>query len=313
MKKAFLAAAALLVLLSVPASAADVDMSYSGVIDSYTGLPAGQFAVPEGVERVQLSSSSYYDFTARRFIYTFSSGMEVSSTAANGMVTTGPVSVTLSAGAVGRLYRDGEALEETDYSALQTPGSYVLSVNTNAGVTAEPLQFTIVGDVTGALEQYTLPAGFVFTDARRDGTAIEFDAGQAALTEEGKYELTYVCEGTGVSYALNTEIDHTPPVLALSGVADGVAKGPVDISDLEPGTTIRIELDGRDVGYATELTQSGSYHLWLRDKAGNTAEYQFRIQVYMNTSAFFAVILAAAVILGLIIFIVYSRNKLRVR
>lgn len=312
-KKAFLAAAALFALLSVDALAADVDMDYSGAIDSYTGLPVGQFALPEGVERVQLDSASYYDFTAHRFVYTFSSGMEVSSTAPNGIVTNGPVSVELSTGAVGKLYRDGAPVSETGFTDLRTPGSYVLSVNTNSGVTAEPLQFTIVDSVTGLFDSYTLPDGFAITDAQRDGTPIVFGVQQVDFSEEGSYELSYFCESTGISYSFRTQIDHTPPTLALAEVTDGEAKGPVDISDLEAGAAVRIELDGKDIGYATELTQSGNYHLWLQDKAGNTTEYQFRILVYMNTSAIFAVILAMAVILGLIVFLVYSRKKLRVR
>ena len=58
MKKVILIVLMLLVLLPVSAAAVDIDMNYTGLLDSYTGLPVGQSAVPEGVDRVWLNNET---------------------------------------------------------------------------------------------------------------------------------------------------------------------------------------------------------------------------------------------------------------
>lgn len=312
-KKVILIVLLLLIALPVSAAAAEVDMNYTGILDSYTGLPVGQNAVPEDVERVWLNNDTFYDFTTNRFIYELFSGTELSSTVADGMITTGPVSLELSSGGSGRLYRNGEVLDTSDYTDLTEPGKYVMSINSNTGVTVEPLCFTIVGSETNLPEEYVLPEGFSFTEVLRDDALVEYSAGAVSLAEEGSYRMTYVCRNTGVTYGLETKIDRTPPVLELAEVVDGEAKGPVSLYDLEPNTSLRIERDGKELGFTQELNESGDYHIWLQDAAGNSTEYQFRIRLYLNVNAIVFVILILALILFLIFYLVYSRKKLRVR
>ena len=303
----------LLALLSVNAAAVEVDMEYNGIIDSYTGLPVGQTGIPEGVDRVWINNELFYDVPTNRFVYELFSGTELFTTVVDGMITTGPVSLELSSGATGRLYRDGEMLDMTEYKDLTTPGNYVLSVNSNTGVTIEPVSFTIVGNVTCVPENYVIPEGFFFVEALRDNAAIDYAERQVSLAEEGSYQLTYECRNTGMQYGLETRIDRTPPVLELAGVEDGVAKGPVTLYDLEQDTSLLIERDGRKLGFTQELTESGNYHLWLQDPAGNSTDYQFRIQLYMNVNAIVFVVLILVLIALLIFYLIYSRRKLRVR
>lgn len=313
MKKVILIVLLLLTALPVSAAAAEVDMNYTGILDSYTGLPAGQNAVPEDAERVWLNNNTFYDFTTNRFIYELSSGTELSSTVADGMITNGPVSLELSGGSSGRLYRNGTALDTSDYTDLTEPGKYVVSINSNTGVTVEPLCFTIVGSETCMPEEYVLPEGFSFTEVLRDDALIEYSAGQVRLAEEGSYRMSYVCRSTGLLYGLKTKVDRTPPVLELAEVVDGEARGPVTLYDLEPNTSLRIERDGRELNFTQELNESGNYHIWLRDAAGNSTEYQFRIRIYLNVNAIVFVVLILALILLMIIYLVYSRKKLRIR
>lgn len=303
----------LLALLSVNAAAVEVDMEYNGIIDSYTGLPVGQPGIPEGVDRVWINSELFYDVTTNRFVYELFSGTELFTTVVDGMITTGPVSMELSNGATGRLYRNGELLDMTEYKDLTTPGNYVLSVNSNTGVTIEPVSFTIVGSVTCVPEEYVIPEGFVFVEALRNNEAIEYSDRQVNLTDEGIYRLTYECRNTGLQYGLETEIDRTPPVLELAGVEDGVAKGPVTLYDLEQGASLLIERDGKTLGFTQELTESGNYHLWLQDPAGNSTDYQFKIQIYLNINAIVFVVLILVLIGFLVFYLIYSRRKLRVR
>ena len=303
----------LIVLLSVNAAATEVDMGYNGVIDSLTGLPVGQPGIPEGVDRVWIKNDLFYDAATNRFVYELFSGIELYTTVVKGMITTGPVSLELSNGATGRLYRNGELLDIAECKDLTMPGKYVLSVNSNTGVSIEPLSFTIVGSVTCVPEEYVLPEGFVFVEALRNDEAIDFSERKVNLADEGIYRLTYECRNTGLQYGLETEIDRTPPVLELPGVENGVAKGVVTLYDLEQGTSLLIERDGREIGYTQELTESGKYHLWLQDPAGNSTDYQFRIQIYLNVNAIVFVVMILALIVFLVFYLIYSRRKFRVR
>ena len=312
-KKVFLIILLLFALLTVNAAAVEVDMEYNGILDSYTGLPVGQPGIPEGVDRVWINDQLFYDVTTNRFVYELFSGTELFTTVVDGMITTGPVSMELSNGATGRLYRNGEMLDLAEYKDLTTPGKYVLSVNSNTGVTIEPVSFTIVGNVTCVPEKYVLPEGFVFVEALRNNGAIDYSERKVDLTDEGIYRLTYECRNTGLQYGLETEIDRTPPVLELAGVEDGVAKGPVTLYDLEQGASLLIERDGREVGFTQELTESGTYHLWLQDPAGNSTDYQFKIQIYLNINAIVFVVLILVLIALLVFYLIYSRRKLRVR
>ena len=62
-----------------------------------------------------------------------------------------------------------------------------------------------------------------------------------------------------------------------------------------------------------ELTESGNYHLWLQDPAGNSTDYQFKIQIYLNINAIVFVVLILVLIALLVFYLIYSRRKLRVR
>lgn len=293
-------------LWALPAAA--VDIEYSGVVDSYSGEAAEGSAFVD-VDRIPLGDC-VFDRENRRFVYTVTGG-EISSSVVSGMVVTDPVTIEVPGGMDVRLYRDGNAIS-ANLASITQPGSYVLAVQDGTRQ-LEPLRFTIVGEVTGAVESYNMPDYFTVTEVLLENQPMAYTTASAPMSEEGLYRIRYSCPRTGFSYELNTIVDHTPPVLALEAVKDGVAKGPVDLSDLEPGAAMLIRQDGQTIANTLTLSESGSYTVIVQDEAGNTATYHFRIQIYFNSSSwgFFGAL--AVFILGLAGYVLVSRRRLRIR
>lgn len=301
----------LLFLLMVPA-AAEVDVNYAGRIDNFTGEPYDETATQVYSERVLINNETIYDRTNHMFVYS-ENGKEVYSNVATGITTTDAVKLILPEGMLYTLYKDGTPITDVDVTYITAPGAYVLSESMSGGDNAEVLRFTIVNTVTGKLESFRVPSGFVLSSVALDGAQISHENNSVSLEKEGKYTINYRCPGAELVYSTSFIVDHTPPTLALNEVEDGIARGPVDISDLEEGAKIGIWLNGEQVPYAEELTGSGVYRIVVNDEAGNQSDYQFTIQVYFNISALF-LFLALFILLALVGgYVLYSRKHLRVR
>lgn len=314
MKKTFRLTIVLLLLLSLilPAYATEVDMDYNGELNSFSGQPLDAIGGEGGAEQVVVSDSSYYNQVSNMFVYKASNDAEILSSVADGMVTTEPVKFDVPAGIATELFRNGQTVDQADLSNISEPGNYVLSIKNSAQAT-QSVRFTIVNATTGALNEYVMPEGFVVKSVLRDGQSVNATTRRVDLQEEGVYTIVYACQATGMSYQLDIAVDHTAPTLALEAVKNDVAKGPVDISDLEEGATVLIQLNGDTINYRDKLTQSGSYVVTVQDQAGNKTTYKFVIQVYLNISslAFFAV--ATVVVVGVTVYLIRKRKHLRVR
>lgn len=311
----------LVMLLLLPAAAlADVTISE---LDPFTGLPLdeaeeeteGEISVPDVETVIWVSAGQYYDLEKRAFAVDLSVVLPAMlySSVCDGMVTTDTVSITIPSGTNAILYRNGTQIEAPDFSRIEEPGSYVVSISGSSARSIEPLTFTIVPKLTGKLDFVTMPQGFVITSVTKDGTAVNYLPMEADLAEEGEYSIHYICEATGLPYHLDLTIDHTPPELKLEAVQDGVAKGPVDISDIEEDARISITLNGVQIDYSETLKTSGVYSIYLEDAAGNSNHYDFTIMIYLNLSAYIFIFVFVLVIAALVTYLVISRKKLRVR
>lgn len=262
-------------------------------------------------DQTAITDAVIYDSAKQRYIYITDLG-RVEATVMDGMIVTGTVSLAAETGMPVSLYKDGERLEQSDMTELADSGYYVLQYSGNDGIPQTILEFTIVPELTGMINRYSLPAGFTVTNASYNGEALPAST-EVSMEKEGSYRITYECKRTGVLYELDVDIDHTPPVLKLAAVEDGVARGPVDISDLEPGASVYMTLDGSRYNYREQLTRSGKYEIWVYDAAGNVSKYDFTIMVYLDAGgyAFFAVFLL--LILGVAAYMMIEKKRLRVR
>ena len=141
----------------------------------------------------------------------------------------------------------------------------------------------------------------------------QWDRSKVNMLEDGSYRVQYECPKSGLSYTLQTIVDHTPPKLALENVVNGLAKGPVDTSDLEEDCKIGITLNGGRMSYRGELTQSGDYEIILQDEAGNRTHYSFSILVYLDANSWIFFGLVVLAVAGTGVYLYLERKRMRVR
>jgi len=302
-------------MLPVTAFAASKnDAYYSGVLDvTYEDSNGSLDGDNESSTRKAITGDVSYD-TSSGFYYFYASDVNspFSASVCNGMITKDSVTLNIPNGIVATLYRNGEEVSG-DITKITRVGKYVLQYRNNLGGAENLLEFIIVGDNTGIINDFTPPDGFYVFSVTLDETPLT-PYSTVSLTEEGKYVIKYRCDKIDKEYTLNMNIDHTPPTLALSNVVDGKVWGPVDVSDLEDGATLTVIRDGEIEDYSDGvLSKSGNYKLIVTDSASNSTEYEFTIMIYFNSGSWFFVIAVLTVIAAVIAYILYSKKTLRVR
>jgi len=278
-------------------------------------LLASSFAFAEEA-LVYISENQYYDTSRNDFIILIEgdlNGQKLYSNVANDMITVSRVVLSCLGEENLSVYRDGNDVTSEGIDNITEPGSYLVNYKKNDGSVLQILNFTILNRISGKLDRFTVPAGFSMMSVTKDGAELPFSNSGTDLTEEGEYHIETMCLATNIIYSLNLVVDHTPPTLLLSNVQNGIAKGPVDISDIEEDCSIYITLDGQRMNYKEILDSSGTYHIYVMDEAGNFTEYNFRIAVYMNLSSILFFVLAIGGAVSLLIYLLRSRNKLQIR
>ena len=323
-KRTLTAATAIAALLLTQTPVFAVDLDYSGPVNSFTGEPTGMPDTTQNQDHIPVADGIYYDRATRKYIYNLggSAGAAISANIMDGMIVTDAVSIQVDRNLETELYRDGTLVEAVDLEELRDPGRYVLKARIAGNQPVRVMSFTVVGAATGLINSYPMPTGFIVTDATLTVTdetgaqapaAVQWDRSKVSMSENGTYRVQYQCARTGMNYTLQTTIDHTPPTLKLADVVNGLAKGPVDISDLEPGCRIGITLNGGKMSYRDELTLSGDYAIILMDPAGNLTNYSFTILPYLDANSWIFFGLVLAVVTGVAIYLYRERKNMRVR
>lgn len=286
------------------------------IIDSFTGEEVDSEA-QSSTPLIKLSDRAYYDTENGCYCYTLSTaGVTVTSSIMDGMLTQDEVAITIPDNLIFELYRNGELYGE-DFSFISEQGSYTLNYIKDGG-SEHVLSFRIIGKIVGDLYLYPMPAGFRVVEVFKDGERIATRREEADLTEEGSYEISYRSPTAELDYELRVTVDHTPPSFVLTGLKEGTARGPVQISELEAGVSLYVYLEGTPIRVKSEngvfeLTQSGRYTVLAIDEAGNETREQFTILIYLTAgSILFFLILAAGIVAG-IVYAIMARKRLRIR
>lgn len=272
--------------------------------DSAYGL-----ALAEG--QTALGSTVYYDSGTKHYVYITGIG-RVEATVMSGMIVTESVTVSADNSTSLIIYKDGERQTQGGTGTVEESGYYVVQYNDNDGSPQTVLEFTIVPELTGMIDHYSVPSVFRVTEASLDDSSLSLSS-EIDMEREGTYHIVYECERTQVAYTLDVRIDHTAPVLALEAVNNGIAKGPVDISDAEAGATVSITLDGKIYGTRDKLTESGDYVILIMDQAGNYSRYEFTIRIYLDGGAYASAGILLALVVGVIAYMAMERKRLKVR
>ena len=296
------------------------DVEYSGPLDPMTGLPA-EDPNGENASYVILQEGSFgYDKEHRCYVNEVGS-LSFTSNIPNGAVLSSgkrSVSFTIPGGLSAILYCDGEALTGADLANITEPGNYILEVAASNSSDGISFSFCILDETTNAVTEFDLPAGFDFEHIMLEEEMLTPDyINYTQLMEDGAYEIIWACEEIGQRYTTSFVLDTVAPTLELPEVTDGEAHSEVTLTDLEPGA--HIVLEEKKTGktetiiYAdTEIKDAGTYHLTVYDAAGNSTSYDFTIHVYLNLSAFAAIGLLLAGILGLWFYSRYIKKHPRV-
>lgn len=279
-------------------------------LDNFTGqtIVAGGKG---GANQYEISVLSNCVYDARTYQYTITVDREndlyVKSTAADGMFTNYAVLIETNITENLSLLRNGSLVEGADLSKLNQFGHYVLQYQGK-----KVLEFRIVEEYT-TLKSFAVPKGFRMVNVTVDGLPAEFDHDGVQMNAEGLYEVTYVCDATGVGYSFKTIVDRTAPVLKLSELDEhGRSGGPVDISDREPYSVIKVTIDGEEAAASDILKEKGSYVLTISDRAGNYNTYQFSIGLYFNGGSIAFALIWIAIICGVIVYVIVSAKRLKV-
>lgn len=303
-------------LNALPVYADEYD-TYSGELDPFTGEPmiqsSGIGEVSTLSNRKMITEKMYFDFSRGEFAYPVDNGMaEIYSNAADGMILTDPVKISIPEGYSVLVYRDGVLLDTAmEYKAR---GGYSVIVILN-GDQVEVFTFRIVGSRTGETTMYKMPPYFRVDSVMINGIEQSHTRSEVDMQQEGLYEISYRCERTDIRYSLRVTVDHTPPQIVFEGIDDdGKARGPVSWSGLEAGEVIHVFKDGGEFLYEGDrLTQSGRYEVIVTDDAGNTVDRQFTILIYLDRNGFVFVGIIALVIGGLVGYLIWHRRNMKVR
>ena len=307
----------LLVFLCAPALAADTD--YTGPLDPETGQPKGEADPQSSDSRPALSDTMYYDWNTHDFAYPISDTLgEVHSNAADGMVLTTPVTLTVSGDIPLSIYRNGSEYTG-DRGRIAEVGGYTVSASVN-GQSRRLLSFTLVGKTTNAVHTFLAPDGFYIREATRDGEPIYADRYSVSMEEEGAYIVEYECSATDVVYKLETTIDRTPPALTLEGRADGQGRlrSALKFRGLQTGDGVYLTRFGEyyppklSSDGSGEVTDAGNYTMLVFDSAGNTVECNFVILQYYNMQSWVFFLLVFLVLAGVIAYIIVKRKRLKI-
>ncbi len=287
-------------------------------IDPHTGNARAEVVEGETDTFYPLSDGVFgFDKIARNYV-NFVGTRSFTSNVPNGALLTAGTQVTIQipAGLTGILYRDGDVVPEPNLLQIDETGSYFLSVKDSSGNSGD-FTFSILNDVVNNVAEFSLPDGFRFTDVRLDDEEMEPEfSNYCEFLDDGRYRISWACEPIGQSFSLVFVLDTETPELTISGLTkeppNGEAHGPVTLSWTDENAYLVVRSDDgkehRIASSPTEIKESGSYTVTIRDVAGNSASYSFIIHVYLNISAYAAIALALA---GVVCLIVYSRRVKR--
>ena len=290
----------------------DEYLYYEGEIDIYTGLPK-EVAEQNASGIVKVNEDTSYDVDNSYFVYSVGTGT-LGCSVADGMVTTSPVKLAKTGEFNVSIYKDGSKLTGFPNS-VSDPGTYT-AISWDDNSEKQLMSFKIVNKVTGNLSQYVLPSGFFLKSVTLDGVEPDREYGMVDMTEEGYYDIKYVCNATNIEYSLTVTVDHIPPQITLEGVdKDNKANGPVTIKGLQSKDSVVVFLDDYKTNLKTgnKLTESGDYRLYVYDEAGNVIEKDFQIMLYLNVRSVFLFIAFVLIIAGVFVALYITRKNLRVR
>lgn len=231
-------------------------------------------------------------------------GFTFRSSVPESMITTQPVKLELEEGAGCKIYQGEEEIETEGAQELNLYGTYRL-------VSGEyEFAFEISNGYTNQ-DMFYSPVGTKITEARFQDAVIEVtDSSLLPMEEDGKYAITMAGDG-GERLTVILTRDTAAPEVSVT-----LQRQQAEISYLAQDIAeITLSKNGKapETFRGTIITSPGRYTLTVTDRAGNTAETEFRLRFHLNFYAVAAILLVIAGIAAVVVLLFRKKKNLTVR
>lgn len=89
--------------------------------------------------------------------------------------------------------------------------------------------------------------------------------------------------------------------------------GKIDVYISLNGTQMMLETEYENGGRLPTLTEQGSYFIKVTDEMGSVTTKTFTVTMKLNTASIILIVIASIALVGLVVFIIFSRGKVKVR
>ncbi len=296
----------------------DYDLGYEGMLDQRTGgVPEDDGNEDNNV--IMITDNMGYDTDLKMYVNYVQGdrSKRYYSSLPNGIITNGSMSFQLGTRHQYVLYRDGDRVTDADIYNIVQEGAYVMETYGQGSTDGDRFEFTILQSITNSMEWFEIPEGFNYISVIvNDEQAAAPSGTSSQMASDGKYIYEFGCDKIGLSYRVELEKDSVAPRLELQGVMGESAHGPVTmIRQGEEESVIEVVRDGQSVNvpYNLTLEDYGEYTVTIRDKAGNSSEYRFTIEMYFTMTSMLVFLLLIMIAAGLGGYFRYVKTHLRVR
>lgn len=213
--------------------------------------------------------------------------------------------------------------EETSYSAKELPsslefeldGTYNIEILNNRGIAIYKIEFIILKNIRSSFEIDGV--SYRINENEPSNTTKEFDIVRTVYssyndTIEGKSSYNFnliVARSAPNIVGINNNARSQDPVrLRVYGV------GTINVYATLDGNQMMLSKDEYSNGDSLQtFTEQGKYFIKITDEMGSVTTKTFTITVKLNTASIILISLASAFVVFLIVFIIVSRGKVKVR
>jgi hypothetical protein len=273
--------------------------------------PAEQQAGEESQEQPNLPNSNQeapsppgnlpeQNYADGEFRHSLSPELYFVSNIPNGLVSRVAAEFSIPESATRRMLLNGEETAFAGDETISEPGNYQLIVTNPVTQEEFPFNFVILPQYCREVAPFAPPTGYRIETALKNGEEHPFGPTGVVFDSDGDYVIQMVGDEGYPPFTADFTIDTQAPTLAITGVEEGKAtSAEVTFQADDETASVSVLLNGENIAYqGGALTQSGDYHLFITDRAGNSSSYEFNIPFRLNRTALLFIILIVLLLGG---------------
>lgn len=210
-------------------------------------------------------------------------------------------------------------LSDFSESNMENAQAYTAPEDDPIGAVADVAQFRfyIVGGPQNKLNYINAPQDYEVAGITLNGKKVKVDNKSFFKAEEdGTYKVSFKAVKAGLpDYSFSYERDRTSPSASFEGVGrGGIAENDVVYNISDKNSEVKITSNNITMDFENNvIDKNGLYKIEVKDKAGNFNTYLINVDkpYYIGFVFILAIIIAAGV--GVVLYIRYVKNNIRVR